>query len=55
MATCENCNGVGETSCPMEYGGMPHPENCPACGGDGRVTCSMCDGTGESEDSDEDE
>jgi hypothetical protein len=42
---CGNCNGTGISECPMEYGG-PCPEQCPACDGEQKVICPMCDGTG---------
>lgn len=43
---CGECNGKGTTSCPMEYGGS-HPPGCPACGGEQKVVCPECNGTGE--------
>lgn len=42
---CGECHGTGMTECPFEYGGR-HPENCPACGGEQRIVCPDCDGTG---------
>lgn len=55
MATCELCYGKGVHECPMEYGNMRHPENCPACGGDQKVTCTDCNGTGRSPYDDDDD
>ena len=42
---CEECQGTGVMDCPLEYGG-PHPENCPACGGEETVPCIYCNGSG---------
>lgn len=44
---CPECEGTGVIDCPLEYGDDDtHPENCPACGGEGRCICPMCEGTG---------
>jgi len=45
---CPECNGKGETPCPVEYGDDDHPDSCPVCGGNRsvRVRCQECDGTG---------
>jgi len=42
---CGNCEGTGEADCPLEWGG-DCPENCPACGGDQIITCTVCGGSG---------
>lgn len=46
---CELCNGTGMQDCPMEYGDSC-PEECPACGGEQKVVCTDCDGSGKVED-----
>ena len=48
---CPECKGKGEADCNMEYGGEPHPDNCPICGGDSsvKIDCYECDGTGKIE------
>lgn len=43
---CSECKGTGVGECPMEYGDMRHPDNCPACGGEQKTICTYCDGTG---------
>lgn len=49
---CPECRGRGEIPCPLDFGGGPHPESCPTCGGDSRVRieCPYCDGDGKVED-----
>jgi len=50
MITCDECKGTGMSDCTMEYGDMEHPENCPACGGEQKIVCPYCDGSGKIED-----
>lgn len=48
QANCLKCLGRCEIPCLLDYGGGPHPENSPTCGGDSRVRieCPHCDGDG---------
>ncbi len=48
MVECGECNGTGQMDCPMEWGG-DCPEECPACDGEQKCTCTICFGTGEIE------
>ncbi len=46
MEVCSECSGTGISDCPMEYGNMRHPHDCPACGGEQKTMCTYCEGTG---------
>ena len=45
---CGNCDGTGMADCPLEWGG-DCPEECPACGGDQKIRCLDCEGSGYAE------
>lgn len=49
---CPECRGKGEIPCPLEYGGIRHPDSCPTCGGDPqfRMECNYCEGEGKIDD-----
>jgi DnaJ-class molecular chaperone len=51
VLTCPSCNGVyghDHDHTHMPYKGTVDPRfaNCPACRGDGAVTCETCEGMG---------